>query len=168
MLEHWTDGYRQSELDAAQEKFGIQFPPDLLALLLEKRPRAGHDWRSESEIRRALAWPFEALRFDIEYNGLWWPEWGQRHEDPEIRAEALQTILDAAPRLIPIMGHRYLPESPHEAGNPVFSVYGADTIVYGANLEAYFRREFATSPQSLATSSAKTIPFWSRLAEQNH
>jgi hypothetical protein len=34
----WAEGYTQSELDFAQERYDPAFPPDLIALLLDKRP----------------------------------------------------------------------------------------------------------------------------------
>jgi len=34
--DRWTKGYTQVELDAAQAKFGLVFPPDLVALLVVK------------------------------------------------------------------------------------------------------------------------------------
>ncbi|CCE04373.1 hypothetical protein BRAS3843_1060040 [Bradyrhizobium sp. STM 3843] len=42
--DHWTKGYTQIELDDAQAKFGLVFPPDLVALLRDRRPVRGHDW----------------------------------------------------------------------------------------------------------------------------
>jgi hypothetical protein len=69
-------------------------------------------------------------------------------------------------RLIPIIAHRFLPESPPAAGNPVFSMHGFDTVIYGANLADYFRIEFA--PPSLrlrAGEPTRHIPFWSDIAE---
>ncbi|WP_197086969.1 hypothetical protein [Bradyrhizobium sp. LTSPM299] len=41
-----------------------------------------------------------------------------------------------------MLGHRYLPEQPHESGNPVFLIFYTDAIYYGANLNDYFEREF--------------------------
>lgn len=73
-----------------------------------------------------------------------------------------------APKLIPILGHRYIPEEPHERGNPVFSVYQTDVIYYGADLEDYFRREFASAPWGAgAVEPRKRVPFWSDLVERN-
>jgi hypothetical protein len=46
------------------------------------------------------------------------------------------------PRLMPIYGHRYIPCLPHEAGNPIFSVYQTDIIFYGFGLANYFQNEF--------------------------
>jgi hypothetical protein len=66
--EQWLKGYTQAELDSAQRRFDLEFPPDLIALLREKRPANGHDWTNDAEIRRALAWPFEGLLFDVAIN----------------------------------------------------------------------------------------------------
>ena len=54
----WAEGYTRAELDRAQAKYGLPFPPDLVALFLKRRPVLGWDWRSEeSEIRTMLARP---------------------------------------------------------------------------------------------------------------
>lgn len=46
MSVRWTKGYTQAELDSAQHRFGLVFPPDLVALLREKRPRRA-SWPSQ-------------------------------------------------------------------------------------------------------------------------
>ncbi|MDP8995743.1 MAG: hypothetical protein M3O03_01885 [Pseudomonadota bacterium] len=168
LTDKWTNGYSKAEIDAAQEKFDLQFPPDLVDLLLDRRPKDGHDWRDEVAIRRMLNWPFEMLLFDVEHNGLWWPEWGPKPLAPEDRKGALRHVLMQAPRLIPLYSHRFLPETPSEVGNPVFSVYGADSIIYGANLEDYFQREFSHSGKALLPEDVKHISFWSKLVDRNY
>jgi len=163
----WAEGYTQSELDAAQEKYRLVFPPDLIALLRDRRPVLGYDWRSDDkEIREMLRWPFEGLLFDVENNGLWWPEWGERPKTTKGRSEVLAKVLDRAPKLIPLVSHRYLPSEPHEAGNPVFSVYQSDVIYYGADLKDYFQREFVEPDRPLPP-HVKHIRFWSDLVDRN-
>jgi hypothetical protein len=165
--DRWARGYSQAELDAAQEKFGLVFPPDLVALLRDRRPAQGYDWRSdETVIRAMLRRPLEGLIFDVENNALWLAEWGERPTAAPERAEALAEIVGAAPRLIPLYLHRYLPAEPHEAGNPVFSVQQSDIIYYGADLADYFEREFVTPGRPLGTPT-KRIRFWSDLVERN-
>jgi hypothetical protein len=166
-LARWSKGYTQTELDDAQQKFGLVFPPDLVALLRDRRPLDGHDWTDEAAIRRMLAWPFEGLLFDVEHNRLWWPEWGEKPASPDARADVLRSVVARAPKLIPLIGHRYLPAVPHEPGNPVFSVYQADVIYYGADLEDYFEREFAGWNHRPWPDQIKHIPFWSDLVERN-
>jgi hypothetical protein len=163
----WAKGYTRIELERAQQTFGLVFPPDLVDLLREKRPLDGPDWADEVAIRRALEWPFEGLLFDVEHNHLWWPEWGEKPADPDARKEVLRSVISRAPKLIPLFAHRYLPEAPHEAGNPVFSVYQSDVIYYGANLADYFEREFAGWNSRSWPNQIKHIPFWSDLVERN-
>jgi hypothetical protein len=140
---HWTKGYTQSELDRAQRRFGLVFPPDLIALLRRRRPVEGHHWTDDRAISRALEWLFASLLHSVEHGQLWWSEWGRWPSTARAREETLREIIFRAPKLIPLIAHRYLPEQPHEAGNPVFSIYGVDAICYGANLNDYFEREFA-------------------------
>jgi hypothetical protein len=155
----WEKGYTQAELDDAQQRFGLVFPPDLVALLRDRRPLDGHVWTDDAAIRRALAWPFEGLLFDVEQNDLWWPEWGTRPARANAREEILRSVVSGAPKLIPLIAHRYLPEEPHERGNPVFSVYQADVIYYGADLVDYFEREFLGFNHRPWIEPTKHIPF---------
>jgi hypothetical protein len=165
MRDSWTDGYTRSELEQAQETYGLRFPPDLLDLLLDRRPKEGWDWRSDDKgIRRALERPLDGLLFDVEQNDLWWPEWGERPPSVDERAQVVSAIVQSAPRLIPLIGHRYIPEEPHEVGNPVFSVMQSDVIYYGANLAEYFANEFEGTHR---VGAVRRIPLWSDLVERN-
>jgi hypothetical protein len=168
-MRHWTSGYTRAELESAQQRFGLRFPPDLAELLLERRPADGYDWRIDDErIIQALRAPLEGLKFDVEHNALWWPEWGERPATPAERAEVMRDLVQAAPRLIPILSHRYIPEHPSEAGNPVFSVMQSDIIYYGADLADYLSREFFRDPSRIPVSEPnRRIPFWSDLVERN-
>jgi hypothetical protein len=60
--ERWAEGYSHAELDRAQQAFGLAFPPDLVALLRERRPVDGHGCTDEAAIRCMLQWAFEARR----------------------------------------------------------------------------------------------------------
>ena len=163
----WTTGYTRAELDAAQERYGLVFPPDLVDLWRERRLVDGCDWRTDEEaIRERLAWPFEGLLFDVEHDALWWAEWGERPPSAPERAEVLREVVSAAPKLIPLYSHRYLPAEPHEAVNPVFSVYQSDVIYYGVDLADYFLREFDDSVP-MSPRSPKRIRFWSDMVERN-
>jgi hypothetical protein len=162
--ELWAPGYAAAELDDAQERFGLPFPPDLVALLHDRRPASGYDWTGpEDPIRRALVWPLEGLLFDVK-NGLWRPEWGERPARAEERAEIAAARVAAAPPLIPILGHRYLPAEPLESGNPVLSVYQSDIIYYGRALEDYFVREFGGGTEPVS-GPVRRIRFWSDIID---
>jgi hypothetical protein len=167
-LVRWAKGYTQAELDSAQHRFGLIFPPDLVALLREKRPVEGHDWTDDAAIRRALDRPFNGLLDSVERGALWWPEWGTRPATAHAREQLLRDVVSLTPKLIPLIAHRYLPEEPHETGNPVFSIFHTDAIYYGANLKDYFEREFGDwhARRRPWPSQIKYIPFWSDLVER--
>ncbi len=168
--EIWGPSYTEAELDAAQARFGFLFPPDLRALLLKHRIAGALDWtRDHEKLAESFAWPYEGLLFDVENNDLWWPEWGSRPNDPAERAAVLRGVVDAAPKLIPVYGHRYIPETPREAGNPVFSVYQADIVVYGRDLETYIDHEFLMDPLDFNLEDAgKPIAFWSEIVRRGY
>jgi hypothetical protein len=52
-------------------------------------------------------------------------------------------LVDAAPQLIPVIGHRYLLAEPCAAGNPVLSVYQSDLVVYGEDLRDFLLHDLA-------------------------
>jgi len=163
LMRSWLPGYSQRELDEAQERYSLRFPPDLIELFLERRPALGYSWNMEdNRIREMLSWPLGMLLSDVE-QGFWWPDWGMKPHDFRERAEVVREALSVAPRLIPIIGHRFIPEAPQEAGNPVFSMYGFDTIYYGSNLAEFFSNEFQGKHEVGAT---RHIPFWSDLVER--
>jgi hypothetical protein len=164
---NWGPGYTQAELDEAQERFELHFPPDLVALLREHRPPGGHDWTGDEEpIRRMIAWPLDGLLFDVEMDGLWWPEWGERPPGEAERTEVVTAVIQAAPRLIPIYSQRFIPAEPHEPGNPVFSVHQSDIIFYGSNLQDYLEHEFSRPRPERIVGETKNIRFWSDAVER--
>ena len=173
-MERWGPGYSQSQIDDAQERYGVRFPPDLIELFLNRRPLEGYDWdREDPRIREMLEWPLEYLLFDVD-NGSWLLDWGDKPESAEECREIVRGLVACAPRLIPILSHRFIPEVPSVTGNPVFSMHGFDTIYYGANLDEYFDNEFGgklllngKKPEDYDlqdTLMLRRIPFWSDLA----
>ena len=168
-------GYSQTELEAVQARWDLRFPPDLVELLQEHRPLPvpgsdrSFDWllSDPSVIQGVLDWPFDSFWFDVEHAGDWWPEWGKK---PSIRAEQrhrLREVFAEAPRLIPLFGHRYIPQEPSESGNPVFSVYQMDVICYGTDLKDWIERErdgWSAKPWR----PIKEIRFWSEAMRKNN
>jgi hypothetical protein len=156
----WTGGLSDEEIDDAERRYGLRFPPDyrlFLRLLHATTPRcrgarfidhetigaverpAFFDWRhDDAEIRDALSWPLEGLLFDVENNVLWQETWGARPDAPERRRARLETLLAGAPKLVPVTGHRYVvPVEPYV----VLSVHQGDIIVYGSDLRAFLLAE---------------------------
>jgi hypothetical protein len=169
----WSEpGYSKEELDHAQEKWALEFPPDLVEFFLRRRPYCTgdgfFDWTSslESEIHQLLAWPFNGFWFDVQHNGVWWPDWGSKPDSPALQMARLKEVFRDVPRLIPIYGRRFIPAMPAERGNPVFSVYQTDVFCLGLDLEHWLEVEFegaAPPPRG----SEKEIPFWSQAIREN-
>lgn len=105
--------------------------------------------------------------FDIEHDSFWLPAWGPKPGTSEAAQAMARRAVRAAPFLIPVFSHRYLPASPCEAGNPVFSVYQTDIIYYGFDLPSYLSAEFEVPNPYPVPESPKEIEFWSELVRLN-
>jgi len=102
-----------------------------------------YNWQTDTEaIEAAYEWLVEGLLFDVQYNNLWPQSWGAKPTTLEEQEARLRDLVNAAPKLIPVFGHRYLLAEPCEVGNPVLSIYQADMIPYGDDLHHYFLRDF--------------------------
>lgn len=163
----WLGGLAEEQVAAVEHDWALRFPPDYRLFLKHlhavDRPmkcRGGrqaasdtptlHDapsvsnWLTEGDtLRDRLADLATGLQFDVEAAGLWRPAWGTRPATAAARAQRVRALVDAAPRLIPVFGHRYLLAEPCQVGNPVFSIVQSDIIVYGTDVRGYFLHEFA-------------------------
>ena len=168
----FASGLTSAEVLAIQEEFQFVFPPDLAEFLMYALPVSFVDWRNgeRSHIQEVLAWPYEGICFDIQHNAFWMDEWGPQPADFDEACQIAKVAVERAPKLIPIFGHRYIPDTPHEYGNPVFSVCQTDIIYYGRDLFHYYENEFywyfgksGFSPGG----EIKHIDFWTTLIEIN-
>jgi hypothetical protein len=157
-------GLTDAEVSAAESRFGFRFPPDLREFLQTALLRGPQfpDWRSadEAALRDWLDLPRQGILFDVKHNRFWLDEWGPRPDSIEEALRAVGELIAAAPRLIPIYGHRMMPDSPQEAGNPVFSVHQTDIIYYGYDLADYLRSEFALPGREPWPERVRPIRFW--------
>lgn len=165
-------GLSTAELARVESVVQASLPPDLRSFLGEGLPLGDRypNWREPDapEVRDQLAWPFEGIAFDIEHNAFWLDAWGRRPSRLDDALQIARAQVAAAPRLIPIRGHRYLPAEPFLPGNPVLSVYQTDIIYYGDDLATYLRCEFRRlSYADAVTESARRIRFWSDLVDAN-
>lgn len=154
-----------AQIDAAEKRYAVAFPPDHRLFLrtlgrtlpLNESVRFGegdalvygerpgfYDWAGDEKwIREALVRPEEDLLFDVEHNDIWLEAWGGRPTDAAARAARVHEAVAAAPRLIPLVGHRYLLGDPPAVGNGVLSVHQTDLIEYGSDLRAFLLIELA-------------------------
>jgi hypothetical protein len=167
----FAPGLTASEVERAEQSYALVFPPDLRELLMFALPVSSGwpDWRAtdDARIRAQLRAPYEGICFDIEHDVFWPDDWGPKPPELADAFAVAREKVDAAPTLIPIRGHRYLPSRPSIAGNPVFSVHQTDIIHYGADLWNYLENEFHgafETPEYQLTQLLRHIDFWSALA----
>jgi hypothetical protein len=168
-------GLSPDEIARAEKRFGFTFPDDLRALLMFALPAGLRfpNWRNldDPELARSLSWPLEGIWFDVQNNQFWPSEWGAKPDNEAAAYEELRRRVTSAPRLIPIYGHRYMPDRPHTSGNPVLSVYQTDIICFGTDLGNYLHNEFhdffGTPPHNV-TSEVREIAFWSLFIDGGH
>jgi hypothetical protein len=195
----WLNGLSEQEIAAIEEQYHPCFPPDyrlfLKILHSVDRPLVGarysddrhmmptttpsfYNWQTDTEaIEGAYEWLVEGLFFDVQHTTLWPQSWGAKPTEVEAQEARVRDLVKAAPRLVPVFGHRYLLAEPCEAGNPVLSIYQSDMIIYGIDLRHYFLTEFGelvgigredigslqpASEQEMQERFEKyqTIPFW--------
>lgn len=178
----WTGGLDDATISAIEQRNGFGFgpqhrlflqtlhsttPPMLGAdysggsgLALHDRP-GFYDWQQQAdELSEQMAGVLEWLGEEIVEQEVWRPEWGPQPAGAGDRSARVTELIDAAPKLVPIYGHRYV-----VAGyDVVLSVYGLDTIVYGSDLRDYLLHELQDVLHLDRDSvDAPQLPFWSDL-----
>ena len=110
------------------------FSARFIDLLLERRLPGGWDWSKDRDrITEMLAWPLDGLLWDVERNGLWWPEWGLRPRSRAERAEILGT--SSQPRRSSFRSTATASSRKSRTNAAIrFSVHQSDIIYYGSDL----------------------------------
>lgn len=162
-------GLTEIEVETVEKLYDFKFPPDLRGFLMFALPISEKwiNWRNleSPAIKETFDWIYEGFCFDIGHNVFWLDDWGEKPANLQKAFTIAKQNIDKAPKLIPIRGHRYIPSSPHEINNPVFSVYQTDIIYYGSNLWNYFENEFYyyfQKQQYQINEPVKRIEFWSQ------
>lgn len=149
----FSDGVNSEKLALIEETYGISFPQALRDFYRigvpyfddcrsDEFPRWG-DLSAENtaRIRAWMASPAKWLLRDVGY-GFWLSSWGTRPSDIDAAKRIATEMIGRSPKLIPIYGHRFMPQLDGISDPPVISTVGRDTILYGANLEDYLSHEF--------------------------
>lgn len=185
-------GLSNDEVIQIEQKFNIKFPPDLKAFLQTVLPvdfedddsdlseeellnfvPSGYGWvnwrlglHSEKEshiIQERLDFILEGILFGVECRDFWWHNWGEKPDDLNKCFEIVKVHYQTYPQMIPVFMHRFIPSTPNEMGNPVFSINSTDIIYYGNDLASYLSCEFnfKLSKEFIIPKEPKRIPFWS-------
>lgn len=161
----WLAGLSEQEIATIERHWKLQFPPDYRLFLkmlhsVDKplsRARyvdsnklammAGpsfYNWQTENAlIEQAYEKVIDGIFFDVQHNNVWFKSWGEKPTTEEAQRATLRELVAAAPRLVPIFGHRFLLAEPCRQANPVLSIHQTDIIVYSPNLYYYFFGEFS-------------------------
>jgi hypothetical protein len=114
-------GLTDAEFARIERNYKFEFADDHRAFLAAglplktpapyQRSNPWPDWRhgDPGDLRKILDWPVVGALFDVEYNALWHPSWGQRPADMSTALRTARQDLGRAPKMIPVWGHRYLP-----------------------------------------------------------
>lgn len=162
-------GLSALEINLIEKKFNFVFPPDLKELLEIILPvdKDFANWRKaiqdDAFIQDRFLHIEDGFVFDALNNNFWKENWGIKSENEENIRAVIRNELMKVPKMIPIYSHRYIPSEPFKSGNPIFSIYQTDIIIYGKNLKDYFFREFDNNKNEILLNEVKLIPFWSDL-----
>lgn len=159
-------GMTNSQIDDVEKKYSIQFTPEhkeFLRILhtIDRKEKIEdtddndeimiyekpffYNWLEDDEdIKIKLVWPYEEVLRDIfsKYNHPFWKKsWGKRPESNEEVIKLFTEIYKQSPQLLPLHSHRFLVSDSSLKYNPVLSIWGTDTIVYGWTLRTYLINE---------------------------
>jgi hypothetical protein len=193
----WVPGLWRGRIADIERRWRVRFPPDyrlfLGALHATDRFRIGarfldgdklsltkepgfYNWETqERELKAAFESPARRVLYSVEHNGLWKESWGPRPRAKRERQALVRDLVRAAPRLIPIIGRRYLLSEPTRTGNIVIAVKAADLVVHAVNLRQCLLTELkdllprdiaateTREPDPQFTKALCETPFWGEL-----
>lgn len=103
-----------------------------------------YNWKTDKEeIKKRFNWPYETILEDVlGMNKVWLKSWGKKRPKSDEEKELIfSNWYKKIPKLIPITGHRFVVSDDLTNENPILSIYGSDTIVYGWNMRHYLLNE---------------------------
>lgn len=160
-------GLSAEEIKEIEETYGIVFPKSLRLLLMCALPVSLgfvnlRDKTTENveRIKNRIKDPIEWIKEHAE-DVYCFDQYGNDAKSPAEIREYVLSIIDDAPKIIPIYSHRFIPMGVSD-DPPIISVHGCDVIYYGANLADYLQIEFGNKKQSeIDFANIQKIPFWS-------
>lgn len=103
-----------------------------------------YNWITDKEeIKDTMYWPYKTMLSDVKgTNRVWLKSWGNiRPKSDETKEKIFSEWFQRIPKLIPIYAHRFVVSNHNNTQNPILSIRGSDTIVYGWNMRHYLLRE---------------------------
>ena len=158
-------GLSDEEIQKVETIYGIEFPVQWLAVYQQLLPisEGFYNWRDFSaenieHMKRNLAAPYDGILESI--NEIAWDiSWGLEPDKVEEKNKKIRKMLESAPPLIPLYGHRFLPILENKE-MPILSVVDLDIIYYGLDLYDYFEVEFGHKRLVSDSKKYKEVPFW--------
>jgi hypothetical protein len=139
-------------------------------------PETGfYNWQqNEPVIAETLLSPLQGVLFDVQVNNLWIPSWGNQPSDVTEKARVVTELVTQAPKLIPLVGHRYVVDATHVDNSFVLSVNQTDIVVFASDVRTFLLNEFRALLQLDASitidsryahelQNAANLPFWGEL-----
>lgn len=183
----WTEGLADAEVAALEMRFGVRFPASHRLFLTSlhattparrctafignvlhatERPGFYHWQRDEDAIHHAMDKVVNGLIVGVEQHGLWLGTWGTRPATAADRSAHIAELVAAAPRLIPMIGHRYVLADVEPS--TVLSVHRSDILVYGSDLRGFLLHELCdllgiARSDTWLHADTRAIPFWGEL-----
>jgi len=154
-----------------EDFFGQQLPEDAIWLASNIYDPDSYilRWtRGVEAIKEFERWVYRGVAAEVDA-GFWPQAWGAKPASGPERVAQLDDFWAIWPKLLPLTGHRALPVSPAQAGNPVFSLMQTDIIYYGFSLVDWFQLDHSDRSSSHAkfhaSKPSRHIPGWSDFAE---
>ena len=162
-------GLMLSELKEIETIYGVVFPKELKSFFSNILPvsQGFYNWRDFSDdnvayIKAQMRVPAENILRQID-EVEWSDTWGFKPSDSEKTKEILRLKILDAPKMIPFLGHRYIPENDYDKC-PVVSIHGIDVVYYGYGIEEFLAVEYGIKSQnSVHFEKIPNIDFWSDL-----
>ena len=196
----WTGGLWRGRIADIEKRWRVRFPPDyrlfLGTLHATDRPLMGaqnvegdaltltkeagfYNWEmQERELKAAFELPARRVLSKVQRDGLWKSSWGKRPASNRERQDVVRRLVKEAPKLIPIIGRRYLLSEPSRAGNAVVAVRSSGLVFHAGDMRQFLLKELsrvlpsdvaaaagAVKSEAQMAEGVRGTPFWGELIE---
>ena len=148
-------GLSDDEVRKIEKIYNVKFPQQWLEFYQNILPVSVENIAT---IKERLASPYNGILESID-EIVWDISWGLEPDRVEDKNKKIRKMLESAPPLIPLYGHRFLPIFENKE-IPVLSVVDLDIIYYGMDLYDYFEVEFGHKRLVSDSKKYREVPFW--------